>query len=133
MDLTTEDKHDFGAKWLREREIQYAIERSFPDTLRGGHSHHCPTCYGDVPCERYCTIEPDLSDAGNEVYRGATTDCDECRESLPTHDGYEWIVLRIREGGPAEVYPFMDEASARSNKDILGQQWSDTYLCRIVR
>ena len=40
------------------------------------HYHHCPECYEHAPCNLYCSIEPDLAEAGKEF--GSHCLCDIC-------------------------------------------------------
>ena len=42
-----------------------------------------------------------------------------------------WLVVRQRDGGPSEVYPFGDEVSARLFYDEAQTQWTETYLCEV--
>jgi len=58
---------------------------TMPDELTGDHSHRCPTCYRDAPCEATCSIDPDectwseIMPPTIETARGVITECDECR------------------------------------------------------
>lgn len=55
------------------------------------------------------------------------------RAKLLTVDGATWLVVRKRETDPPEVYPFAAEAEARVFHDRAQMQWSDCYLCQVVR
>lgn len=43
-----------------------------------------------------------------------------------------WLVVIAREGVP-EVRPFDDENEARAYEDFWGAQWSESYVCRVIK
>jgi len=51
------------------------------------HWHHCPECYLKIPCQLYCSIEPDLEDNGREF--GSHCVCDICRDKKKEEDKYK--------------------------------------------
>jgi hypothetical protein len=44
-----------------------------------------------------------------------------------------WFVIRRQDTEPIEVYPFVTRAEAEEFYGRASEQWSETYLCRIVR
>jgi hypothetical protein len=44
-----------------------------------------------------------------------------------------WFVIRRQDAEPIEVYPFVTRAEAEEFYGRASEQWSETYLCRIVR
>lgn len=61
------------------------------------HFHDCPVCFDAFACERDCTIEPDLSDAGRDFGSHAVCQRIECliRAAADRHE--ERLVARRTE------------------------------------
>jgi ribosomal protein L37E len=59
--------------------------------------------------------------------------CTACGFGQSVAEGVRWLVVRKREADTPEVYPFADEATAKTFYDRAQQQWSDCYLTLVVR
>lgn len=44
-----------------------------------------------------------------------------------------WLVVIKRETDPPQVTPFNTEAEARAYESVHGQQWSDSFVCKVVK
>lgn len=43
-----------------------------------------------------------------------------------------YIVIRKRDDGPVEAYPFTDKSDAVGFYKKASSQWTDTYLCAVM-
>lgn len=44
-----------------------------------------------------------------------------------------WLVIRIRDTDPPELFPFEDRPDAERFYEKASLQWSGVYLCQIVK
>lgn len=45
----------------------------------------------------------------------------------------QWLVVRIKDTDPPELFPFADRWDAEQFYEMASIQWSGVYLCEIVK